>query len=414
MRTSTAAPTALLLVCALGTVISGLSTRDHVRFRVSGGTQTGACAALVESGCKAAHSSTAAELLGVPISHYGSAFYLAGASLAVLALIWRARRVNPQATTGIAPIVALMGLGAVTYSVFLATILIRSKEACPFCIALYGVNAAMFVVGAAWWLRGQRKMNLRSLSRPSAVAVGVGAVVFGATTPLLIPALSNAMPRSVAATSSSSAVAVQPLVLPNWLPSKGAPAAEDELVEFSDLDCPHCALLNRTVTSVFEELGPKRLRVRFVNYPLDQQCNPQVARSVHPAACLAARGAICAEEQDRFWIYAEAYFAMSESSSRAVVLQTAESVGLDMERFAECLDSERSGRALAENIALAHAAGVRATPTVLVNGWTFEGVLSPAQLLKVLKDTEPGGCDQRSADGTCSPAAKTAHSRGKE
>jgi protein-disulfide isomerase len=81
-----------------------------------------------------------------------------------------------------------------------------------------------------------------------------------------------------------------PFVLPDRIPSKGAPSAAGDLVEFSDLECPHCRTMHRTVSSLFEERGPGRLRVRFVNYPLDKACNPHVARSLHPTACLAFGG----------------------------------------------------------------------------------------------------------------------------
>jgi len=194
---------------------------------------------------------------------------------------------------------------------------------------------------------------------------------------------------------------LSPFALPERIPSKGAATAEDDLIEFSDIECPHCGSLHRTVATLFEERGPAGLRVRFVNYPLDRECNPHVSRSVHPTACLSARGGICAQEQGRFWPFAEATFALQEPRSRAVMLDTARKVGLDMVRFAECLDAEQTARTLAEDIALAHTAGVRATPTVLVNGWTFEGAIPRARLLRVLDDTTPCGCDRRSPDGTC-------------
>ena len=138
-----------------------------------------------------------------------------------------------------------------------------------------------------------------------------------------------------------------------------------------------------------------------MNYPLDRECNSHVARSVHPTACLSARGGICAQEQGLFWPFAEATFALQEPRSRAVVLDTARKIGLDMERFAVCLEAEKTAKALAEDIALAHSAGVRATPTLLVNGWMFEGAIPLARLLKVMDDTTPCGCDRRSSDGTC-------------
>jgi len=395
------APIALVALCTLGVVISGLSTRDHVRFRVSGDIQAGACAALIDSGCKAAHSSEAAELLGVPISHFGSAFYLAGVGLAVLALILRKRRASPQAVAGVASIVALMGLGAVAYSAFLASLLIRAGEACPFCIVLYGVNVAMLVVGVVWWVRGQRRFSLRSLLAPVLVAGAVGGGFFAVTTPFLMHALAEITPWTVAGAVNPGGKMLPPFALPERIPSKGAPKAADDLIEFSDLECPHCESLHRTVAFLFVERGPVGLRVRFVNYPLDSECNPHVGRSLHPTACLSARGGICAQEQGRFWPFAEATFALEGPRSRGVVLETSRRVGLDVERFAVCLDSAATAKTLAEDIALAHGAGVRATPTVLINGWTFEGAIPRARLQRVLDDTSPCGCERRSSDGTC-------------
>lgn len=401
-RQGIVAPLILVVLCALGAFVSGLSTRDHVRFRVSDGTQAGVCAELVESGCKAAHSNESAEILGVPISHFGSAFYIAGAGLAILALILRKRHTSPQtAAAGVAPVVALMGLGAVAYSVFLATLLIRAGEVCPFCFVLYGVNAAMLVLGAIWWLRGQRRFGFRSLLAPFVTTVAVGGGFFAVSTPFLLNALAEIAPWTVTGAANPGGKMLPSFALPERVPSKGEPAAEDDLIEFSDLECPHCGALHRTVANLFEERGPDGLRVRFVNFPLDRECNPHVGRSVHPTACLSARGGICAQEQGRFWPFAEATLGLKELRTRAVVLDTARSIGLNMERFAACLDSEPTNEILAEDIALAHAAGVHVTPTVLVNGWTFEGAISRTRLLSVLDDTTPCGCDSRPTAGTC-------------
>ena len=388
------------MLCALGVAVSGLSTRDHVRFKASGGTQAGACAALVDSGCREAHSSAAAEFLGVPISHYGSGFYLAGTGLAVLALVLRRRR-SATVASGVVPLVVLMGLGAVAYSVYLATLLVRSGEACPFCIVLYGVNAGMLAVGLVWWLRGQRKASVRAFVVPIAVAAALGGLFLAATTPFLLDAMSRTVVPTIPGATNPGGKPLARFVLPDRIPSKGTSSAQDDLVEFSDLECPHCGSLHRTVASLHEELGPTGLRVRFVNFPLDKACNPHVARSLHPTACLVARGGICAQEQGLFWEFAERYFRLQVTPSSTIVLHVARGVGADVERFSECLDAERTARALAEDIALAHAAGVRATPTLLVNGWTFEGALPRARLVEIMRETHPCGCDRRQPDGTC-------------
>jgi len=397
---------ALLGLSAIGLIVSGVSTRDHVRFRTSGGTATGACAALAESGCRSAHASSAAELFGIPISHFASAFYLALASLAVLALVFHRRHVDNKAA-GIPPLVTLSGTGAVLYSMFLATVLIRSGEACPFCIALYAVNAGVLGVGVAWWKGSSFRVEPARFWIPAVSAAALGGSFFATTTPILSSALTKSVVVSPgrAAVAAATSTARPALTLPATLPSKGLASAEDEIVEFSDLDCPHCALMHRAVSAAFKERGPSRLRVRFVNFPLDPVCNPKLTRSMHPTACLAARGALCAQEQDLFWQYVDAYFALPEPRSRELVLTTAEQVGVDIDRFAECIDSQQTARLLADNIALSIAAGVQATPTILVNGWTHEGTMTPEQLQKTLSETAPCGCDQRSSSGTCATAS---------
>ncbi|HMA96050.1 MAG TPA: vitamin K epoxide reductase family protein [Polyangiaceae bacterium] len=187
-----AAPIALLCLCTLGAVVSGLSTWDHVRFRISGGVALGACAALIDSGCKSAHASPIAELWGVPMSHFGTAFYIAGASLAILVLVLRAGQIHARASlSGVASIITAMGLGAVAYSVYLATLLVRSGEACPFCIALYAVNVGMLLVGLVWWGREHWALTPAAVFAPTAVATIIGGGLFALSTPFLLGAIAN-------------------------------------------------------------------------------------------------------------------------------------------------------------------------------------------------------------------------------
>jgi len=382
-----------LALCLIGITVSALSTSDHVRFRATG--STGACAALVETACGAAHTSTAAELLGVPISHYGTALYLAGAGLAILALVHRKRESGVLYRPALGLLVTLMGLGAVGYSVFLAALLIRADEACPLCIALYVVNVGLLVTGLVWWLRGTRRPALRPLLVSGAVGVVVGVGFFAVSTPFVSRALTSPPSWDTVRLENPAGKSLEPFLLPERIPAKGGPSAADELIEFSDLECPYCSVLHRTVTSLLEERGPAGLRVRFVHYPLDSSCNPHARRSLHPTACLMARAGICAQGQGRFWKFTDAAFALEGARSRGVTVEIARRLGMDLKRFEVCLDNEATARTLADDIALAHRAGIRATPTLLINGLTFEGALPRTQLSAVLNDTAPCGCDQR-------------------
>ena len=400
-RSGPVAPLVVATVCALGAVISGLSTSDHVRFRVSAGTQGGACAALIDSGCKAAHSSVAAELLGIPISHFGTAFYLSGVGLAVVALLLRRRSTLAGVVAAVAPVITVMALGAVAYSAYLASLLIRAGEACPLCIALYCVNAALLTAGLAWWLRGRRWPSARSLLVPGLVAAAVGGLFLATTTPLLLDAMSRPPTWITAGATNPEGKILHPYALPARVPSKGAADAADIMVEFSDLDCPHCASMHATVLGTMKERGTKGLLVRFVNFPLDASCNSHVTRTLHPTACLLARGGLCAQEQGLFWPYVESIFAIEGPRSQDKMVDAARRIGLDAAQLQECLEAPRTARALSEDIELARSARVRATPTVLVNGWTFEGSMPRAKLLRVLDDTAPCGCELRPSDGTC-------------
>lgn len=392
-KSASIAATITLVFCVIGITVSSLSTADHVRFRATG--STGACAALVETACGAAHASTAAELFGVPISHYGTAFYLAGVALALLALIYRKRGAGAQHMPAIGFLVTLMGLGAVGYSVFLATLLIRANEPCPLCIALYVVNGGLLATGLVWWLRGRRRPAMRSLLVSLGVGFLIGGGFFAVSTPFVYRALNTPPAWDTLRVENPAGTNLHPFLLPERVPSRGGPSAADELVEFSDLECPYCSVLHRTVKSLYDERGPAGLRVRFVNYPLDSSCNPHVPKSLHPSACLMARAGICAQGQGRFWEFVESAFELEGDRSHAVIVGIARRLGLDLGKFSACLDDAETTRILAQDISLAHQVGIRATPTLLINGLTFEGALPRTQIVTVLNDTAPCGCDQR-------------------
>ncbi len=407
------APAVLLLACALGTAVSAVSTADHVRFRTSGSTAAGACAAVSESGCRAAHVSDASEILGVPISHLGTAFYVACAALAVFALI-RVRLSWARVGEATSPIVALLGLGSVGYSVYLATLLVRAGDICPLCLALYGVNAIILATGAVWWLRGTRRVSLGPMVAGFAVLVLVGTGFVAVSTPAILQRISV---PAVHAESVVKPVAplLSPFTVPDRVPIKGGAWATHEILEISDLACPHCATLHRTVSSVLEDRGPAGLRVRFMNYPLDSSCNPHMPRPMHPTACQLARGGICAQEQERFWPYIDAAFALRQPDAPTAATDAARDAGLELAWFEACLDAESTQQVLAEDIALAHGAGVRVTPTLLVNGLALEGAIPLPQIEAILDDPASrdrhldfgGGCKTEAPVGSTSAREQT-------
>jgi protein-disulfide isomerase len=387
-------PTALCALAALGAAVSVLSTLDHLDYKRSGGDSKGFCAAIVDSGCASAHSSAAAEILGVPISLAGAAWYLAAALLAVaagLALRRPSDRGWRRLAAGAPVLLLAAGVGSLAYSAWLASVLVRLGQVCPFCAALYAVNAGMTAVAAAWaWPVVRRPAQaLRQAVAPGVAAAVLFSAGLAAGYAAYLGALAAPDPPP------SPGVAVDPgtdLSLPDRVPSRGDAAAPATLIEVSDLECPFCAQMHETISQLLAR-RPDRLRVRFVNFPLDTACNCHVSVCLHQTACLASRGAICAGRQGRFWDFADRCYANPGRHTRGDLLGYAAGLGLDRAAFGACLDDPATAGDLADDVALGHRMGVRATPTILLNGVRFEGALDLSRLEELLDKTAVCSCE---------------------
>jgi protein-disulfide isomerase len=106
------------------------------------------------------------------------------------------------------------------------------------------------------------------------------------------------------------------------------------------------------------ENNPDTVKVVFKNFPIT---------SIHDYADLAARAALAAFNQGKFWEYHDALFA-ADTLSDQVIADTAVKVGLDISQFRKDLDSEAIRAKLAQDIADGEKIGVRGTPSIFVNG----------------------------------------------
>ena len=152
------------------------------------------------------------------------------------------------------------------------------------------------------------------------------------------------------------------------IPFKGPADAPIRVVEFSDFLCPFC----RNLASAFAEFMPRsqgRIAVFFKNYPLDQDCNKTLTRPVHDGSCELALGAICAQEQGKFWQYHDRIFSQPpEKASSEDVVKFATEAGLDGNVLRQCLSSAEARAKLDRDLEEGRRMEVNATPTVFVNG----------------------------------------------
>lgn len=144
-------------------------------------------------------------------------------------------------------------------------------------------------------------------------------------------------------------------------PSRGPADAPVTIVVWSDFECPHCRHALPIIEKVFEQHSP---RVRLVHkfYPLRQ----------HSHAAAAARAAIAAANQGKYWEMERMLFDNQESLTDSDLARYARELKLDPKRFAADLAAPRTGEWLERDHDQAEKAGLTGTPFILINGREFD------------------------------------------
>jgi protein-disulfide isomerase/uncharacterized membrane protein len=404
---------AVILLLA-GLVLSGVLLLHH--YGESSVAQV--CGADGESGCDRVNQSRFAELGGVPLAGIGLVFYASLGTLLALALL------APAGVQSAASRLALYAVG-VALVADIALLAVQASAIgvyCPLCLTTYAVNVVLLLLlwpqrkaATATLLENDGRLVaggwlLASLACVLAVWAGDGWLRARAQqragsilgTPLAAtPAAAPSPSVSVAETTSASAPADlqqkvrqlqetldDPQKLQQYLndksmhefesasvqkldmdaPVEGSAQAAIKAVEFSDFMCPFC----RNLALGLKDYVPQakgRVAVYFKNYPLDQTCNPNLARTVHVGACALAIGGICARQQGKFWEYHDRVFAQPiEQATAADARRFAVEAGLDGAKLDTCMASSESRKLLDAQIAEGVKVGVNGTPTVLING----------------------------------------------
>ncbi len=137
-----------------------------------------------------------------------------------------------------------------------------------------------------------------------------------------------------------------------------------KIVEYSDTECPFCKRFHTTMKEVMDEYGKDR-KVAWVyrHFPLDQ---------LHSKARKEAEATECAAElggNDKFWAYLDRLMEVTPANNGldpTELPKIAEYVGLDKNKFNECLASGKYAQKIEEHVQNAVATGGNGTPWSIV------------------------------------------------
>jgi protein-disulfide isomerase len=147
-------------------------------------------------------------------------------------------------------------------------------------------------------------------------------------------------------------------------PSRGPDTAAVTLVEFADFECPFCQRIAPKLDEIWES---RKTSMRFVYkfMPL----------AMHPHSEPAARAAIAAQAQGKFWEMHHELFANGGRLEDSDLRGYARAIGLDLDRFLADMRSPATTARLEADRQVADAIGVNATPTIFINGHEYDSKL---------------------------------------
>lgn len=138
---------------------------------------------------------------------------------------------------------------------------------------------------------------------------------------------------------------------------RGPKDAPVTITMFSDFQCPFCSRATPIVDGVMEAY-PKKVNFIMKQFPLP----------MHPNAEPAARAALAAGKQDKFWEMHDGLYKMGRAMNAEAMKALAEKLELDVAKWEADMNSAALKTQVKAEIALGQKVGVRGTPTFFING----------------------------------------------
>ncbi|MDO8513530.1 MAG: DsbA family protein [bacterium] len=148
--------------------------------------------------------------------------------------------------------------------------------------------------------------------------------------------------------------------------SIGPGNAKVTFAEFYDYECPACQILATQIMPTLKAEYKNKVRFVYKQFPLSQ----------HDKAKPAAAAAFCANDQEKFTQLHDLLIENYDNWMQNVQLidDYAKEAGLDMDKYHTCTSSKQTADLINRDYQEGISKGIKATPTVFINGEKVEGV----------------------------------------
>jgi protein-disulfide isomerase len=165
------------------------------------------------------------------------------------------------------------------------------------------------------------------------------------------------------------------------VPADGRPAfgpadALVTIIEYSDFQCPFCSRVNPTMKQI-KETYPKDVRIVFRQLPL----------SFHDRARPAAKAALAAAQQGKFWEMHDLLFTNQKAlDDKSLETYASQIPGINLDQWKKDLADPKLETMVKEDETIAAKFGANGTPAFFVNGRFLSGAQPFEEFDKLIKE----------------------------
>jgi len=162
-------------------------------------------------------------------------------------------------------------------------------------------------------------------------------------------------------------------------PARGAAGKQLMLVEFADMQCPHCKEVQGTMDQLMKDFP--NARVVYQNFPLTE---------IHPFAFKAAADGVCVAKTkpEAFWTFLQAVYdtqgGLTPESGDETLKNAVVKAGMDPGAVDLCAATSATKDAVSASLKLGEDVGVDQTPMLAVNGHLLPLSSIPYETLKTI------------------------------